>query len=341
LTASRARITLGLTASLLGAVLVTVPVNADTASQLRGERAHLSALQGELNRLAASYAAAQSRLADTQSKIAVVQARVHRVRVRMRTIQGKLTVRAREMFEEMGANSLEILLTSDSFSQFSDRMEYLGRIERGDTDLLVEARVTREQLRRDETRLASLSAREAATVRALAGQKAAIGRSLAAAQSAVASLEKKLNEERAAVQHEATQSGGGALAACPVGQPRAFTDDFGDPRPGGRTHQGIDLLAPLGTPVYAAQTGTFRSGYNELGGISAFVDAGNGDYTYYAHLSSYAGVGSGATVSAGTMIGHVGNTGDAMGGPYHLHFEYHPGGGAAVDPYRMLVAVCG
>ena len=101
------------------------------------------------------------------------------------------------------------------------------------------------------------------------------------------------------------------------------------------------MLAPLGTPIYAAQTGRFEENYNGLGGISALVYAGNGDYTYYAHMSSYAGVPNGAHVSAGTMIGHVGNTGDASGGPYHLHFEFHPGGGAAVNPYRLLKAVCG
>jgi murein DD-endopeptidase MepM/ murein hydrolase activator NlpD len=69
------------------------------------------------------------------------------------------------------------------------------------------------------------------------------------------------------------------------------------------------------------------------------VWADNGDYTYYAHMSAYAGVPNGAHVSAGTMIGHVGDSGDALS--YHLHFEYHPRGGAAVDAYRLLVAVCG
>jgi peptidoglycan LD-endopeptidase LytH len=101
------------------------------------------------------------------------------------------------------------------------------------------------------------------------------------------------------------------------------------------------MLAPLGTPIYAAQPGRFEENYNDLGGMSALVYGDSGDYTYHAHMSSYAGVPNGSHVAAGTTIGLVGNSGDASGGPYHLHFEYHPGGGAAVDPYTLLKAVCG
>jgi murein DD-endopeptidase MepM/ murein hydrolase activator NlpD len=132
--------------------------------------------------------------------------------------------------------------------------------------------------------------------------------------------------------------GSGALKVCPVGNPRSFVDTFGDPRPGGRTHQGIDLIAPYGTPIYAAQSGRYEDDYNDLGGISAEVWASNGDYTYYAHMSSRAGIPNGASVSAGTVIGYVGHTGDTQ--VDHLHFEYHPGGGSAIDPYGMLVALC-
>ena len=149
----------------------------------------------------------------------------------------------------------------------------------------------------------------------------------------------KLRRQLAAQYHGPTPPGGLPLQACPA-PGSSFTDDFGAPRGGGRSHEGIDMLAPFGTPIRAAQSGRFQQDYNGLGGISALVYAGNGDYTYYAHMEGYAGVGNGATVSAGTVIGYVGNTGDASGGPPHLHFEYHPGGGGAVDPYSYLVALC-
>jgi len=65
---------------------------------------------------------------------------------------------------------------------------------------------------------------------------------------------------------------------------------------------------------------------------------GSADWTFYTHFSSYAGPSDGGHVSAGETIGLVGATGDTT--VNHLHFEYHPGGGAAVDPYAALLGVC-
>jgi murein DD-endopeptidase MepM/ murein hydrolase activator NlpD len=101
-------------------------------------------------------------------------------------------------------------------------------------------------------------------------------------------------------------------------------------------HQGIDLISPYGTPIVAAHAGVVSQSSSYLGGLQAYVRMSGGTYTFYAHLSSYAAAGS---VSAGTVIGYVGSTGNA-GGTNHLHFEYHPGGGAAVNPYQMLLSVC-
>ena len=122
---------------------------------------------------------------------------------------------------------------------------------------------------------------------------------------------------------------------CPVAGPNAFVDSFGWPRVG-HTHQGIDLIAPAGTPVVAAHPGTVSRSSSSSGGLQAYVHGSQG-YSFYAHLSGYSSASG--TVAANTVIGYVGSTGNA-GSTNHLHFEWHPGGGAAVNPYAMLRAVC-
>ena len=338
------RVWIALAVSVLLGLLAVAPSSADTSSQLKATKARLAQLQGELNVLAAKYADAQTRLAKTEARIADTQQQMANVRKDMRGIQRQLSARAREVYATGGAGTVELLLSSSNFSEFSDRVQYLGQLAQQDNDLIGKAQVTGERLRRFQEDLNGLRQKEREQIQALTNQKASIASKFQSVQGEVAALQRKLDAERKAAQVAAAIGvrivSGGALQACPVGQPRAYSDDFGAPR-SGHSHQGNDIIAPAGTPVYAAQAGRFQENYNSLGGISALVYASNGDYTYYAHMSSYAGVGSGASVPAGTMIGHVGNTGNASGGITHLHFEYHPGGGGAVDPYPYLRAVCG
>ena len=130
----------------------------------------------------------------------------------------------------------------------------------------------------------------------------------------------------------------------PVTGPVDFSDTWGASRLAGTAqahwHEGCDIMAPLGTALVAAETGVLsKVGANGLGGNSLSVTGVSGTRYYYAHLSTYApGLVPGMAVTAGQVLGNVGNTGDAAGGPTHLHFEIHPGGGAAVDPFPLLHA---
>lgn len=129
----------------------------------------------------------------------------------------------------------------------------------------------------------------------------------------------------------------GAGWVCPVQGPHAFSNDYGARRGGGRSHQGNDLLAPRGTPVVANVAGTVSRHPNRLGGLAYYLKGDDGVTYYGAHLDSF---GAQGRVSAGTVIGTVGNTGDAVGGPPHLHFEMNPGGRGPINPYPTLVKYC-
>ncbi len=134
------------------------------------------------------------------------------------------------------------------------------------------------------------------------------------------------------------------LAAFPVAPTCAFTDTFGAPRSGGRTHEGVDLMVASGTAIYAVMNGTISKKQvnyvGSLGGNALWLGADDGSYFYYAHLSAFApGIEVGSVVTAGTLIGYVGATGNAS--VPHLHFEVHPGGGSAVNPYPIAKAASG
>lgn len=130
----------------------------------------------------------------------------------------------------------------------------------------------------------------------------------------------------------------------PMLGPCWFSDTWKAPRSGGRHHEGVDIIAKSGTPIYAVSNGTitrvFLDRPGSLGGNAVRLTAADGTYFHYAHLSAFAeGAGLGATVVAGQVIGYNGSTGSSS--TPHLHFEYHPFGGAAVNPYPLIKAIDG
>ncbi len=125
---------------------------------------------------------------------------------------------------------------------------------------------------------------------------------------------------------------------CPTGDAAvAFGDTWGAPRSGGRRHQGVDMIGPIGTPILAIVDGFAAAKSNELGGTTIWFTGSDGNKYYYAHLDHYEKLGA---VSKGDVIAYMGQTGNARFSVPHLHFEIHPGGGAAVNPYPTVRAHC-
>jgi murein DD-endopeptidase MepM/ murein hydrolase activator NlpD len=116
-------------------------------------------------------------------------------------------------------------------------------------------------------------------------------------------------------------------------------DDFGAVRQIG-AHEGNDCFAAFGSPVLAVADGTLnRVGTLPISGNRLWLKTKRGDAFFYAHLSAFApDAVSGREVKAGTLLGFVGNTGDAEPTPPHVHFEIHPGDKDAIDPHAILQA---
>jgi murein DD-endopeptidase MepM/ murein hydrolase activator NlpD len=114
-------------------------------------------------------------------------------------------------------------------------------------------------------------------------------------------------------------------------------DTWGTPRSGGRTHQGQDIFARKGTAVFSASGGyVVRLGRNPLGGNSVLIAGAGGRRYYYAHLERFApAMRVGKRVDPDTVIGFVGNSGNAAHAPPHLHFAVYTRAGA-VNPLPLL-----
>lgn len=154
------------------------------------------------------------------------------------------------------------------------------------------------------------------------------------AAAAAASAARTPNPARGTPARDVARSGW----VCPTGNASvAFGDTWGAPRSGGRTHKGVDMIGPIGTPLLAVVSGFAKANSSTLGGLGVWFRGSDGNSYFYAHLDSYGQLGN---VSAGTVIGYMGETGNAKYSTPHLHFEIHPGGAGPINPYPTVRANC-
>jgi murein DD-endopeptidase MepM/ murein hydrolase activator NlpD len=252
--------------------------------------------------------------------------------------QREATTQAREQFEDLKAAA-------------EAEVVKLAEIEK---QRLADVAVQRELERQRQAELArqAEAARQLAASNAAAAAAAPSGAGAAVAPSSVASSGSSSGPQAAAspapapapapaaapapVPASPPPSNAGSGIVCPVAGPRAFGDTWGAARSGGRSHEGVDMMSPGGTPLVAVESGYAQFKTTRLGGNSVWVNGNSGTRYFYAHLSAWEG--SSRNVSQGEVIGYVGATGNTTAN--HLHFEIHPGGGRAVNPYPYVRAVC-
>lgn len=307
----------------------------------------LAAAQKRANAAAERYAQAVGALNAAERKTAELEARTARTSAELAGLQSHVTDRAVRQYVSAGS---EISWLEAKDISRAARTQAMARFVRlGNDDAIDRYQALTEDLEIEHAAMArAVEARRAAASK-LKAEEAASQRELARLEEIQAKAEAA---RRAAASRRPASAAAPPRASrgsssptvigsgswrCPVQGPRSFTNDWGNPRSGGRRHQGTDILAPRGTPVVASVAGTVRHHNSRMGGLSYYLKGNDGNTYFGTHLSGYAASGS---VAAGTVVGYVGNTGNASGGPPHLHFEIHPGGGGPTNPYPTLRQYC-
>jgi murein DD-endopeptidase MepM/ murein hydrolase activator NlpD len=319
----------------------------DVALRLAPLEHELELRELKLNRLNALFEVQTQRLAFLRAEYRIAIAHFNR--------------RLVAAYEAERPDTLSVLLSSRSFSDMLDGLDYIRLVAQHDREIAAEVKLARDEVasalkrtkvaRADMYRQAKIVALRVHQVRTLRDQLVASKGRLVDAQSRrradlasltaqeradaeeIDSLQQVSSELAAKIQaaqshSTVTRTGSGALA-WPVNAP--ITSPFG--WRWGRMHEGIDLGAAYGTPIGAAAAGTviyagWLGGYGNL----TVIDHGGGLATAYGH-QSYIGVSVGQHVEQGQIIGNVGSTGHSTGP--HLHFEVRVNG-QAVDPLGYL-----
>jgi len=345
---------------------LTVPGDAGAADPLDDAKARVAAARQRADEATARYDEAQSRHARITRELEELEAAIETARARAAVLAVAVERRAVTAYKNRGGGDPLAGLGDDEPIIAARREKLLAEASATDNaavdeladvhDDLEERRADLEQQRGDaEDALAAMGA-EAQTLQAAlnAAQQAQAqveeqirrleaARQEAERQQAAREEAERQARERAASLPSPSPSRGPAPATdativCPIRGPVSFIDSWHHPRPQGPP-LGVDLMSPRGTPNVAVVSGeaTMR-GSGGRAGLGVALHGDDGNLYYYFHLDSYEG-GS-RHVSQGEVIGYVGNTGDASGGPTHTHFEVHPGGGGAVNPYPYVRAVC-
>ncbi len=323
--------------------------------QIRGTQKRLTVVQDDLD-------AARNELLTVRDKLEVARDRLVRARSELRQARGGLEDRLVELYKADQPDALTVILEADGFNDLLERTDFLKRISDQDGAVIRKVRVLKARAEKSERELAGLERKRELAAETILRRRDDIAASrdrLATAQGDLRSARngrrtvlasvrqdrRHVQEDLAAMERQQSKirsqlAGGPGVNAGPIkrGSGRliyptngTFTSPFGSRW--GRLHAGIDIAAPIGTAIRAADSGRVAIA-GPTGGYGNYtcIQHGGSMSTCYGHQSRI-GVSVGSSVSQGQVIGAVGNTGNSTGP--HLHFEVRIGGNP-VDPMGYL-----
>lgn len=312
-------------------------------AQARRLQAEIDALKGQSQQITAEYNAALTRLEVIHVSVEENRERLEEAEKNYQQALRTLNDRMRAMYKAQDVSGIEVILESNDIDDLLTRVDYMSMIGRRDASVLGEVKALQKEIADTQAVLEEQQDMQNSAVATIREKQAALQQSLAGQQTLLNSTNQEIVQIMDQMNRDRNSGGGGSGGGgglvvgsfvFPVRGPHSFSNDWHAPRTG-HLHQGTDIFAAMGTPAVACVSGTCEWGEGGSAGIYIRLDGDDGNVYYYMHLQRY---GQGGHVSAGTIIGYVGDTGNAAGGPPHLHFEIHPGGGAAVNPYPTLAA---
>jgi murein DD-endopeptidase MepM/ murein hydrolase activator NlpD len=342
-------------------------------SQIAGYTQRINRLEGRITtlgtrqeRIQADLDAKRAELESLRTELRSERARLMRLRKRFAVTRAMLRTRLVEIYKAGKPDLVTVILNSDGFADLLERSEFIKRISDQDRRIVTLVRDAKADSTRSERRLNRLETRQQTVTQIVQRRRDEIADvkmqligtrvGYAKTKSGKAAALSKVREDRKSLQshvddleaasnriaaqlNQVQQSGdfpirqGSGSMIWPVNGP--ITGAFGEQRPG-HIHAGVDIAAPIGTPIHAADDGrvVLMQGVGASGGYGNYtcVQHSASLSTCYAHQSQF-GTSVGAAVNKGQVIGLVGNTGNSFGA--HLHFEVRVNG-APVNPLGYL-----
>lgn len=323
---------------LLAPILPAHPVNAQTLDDLDVAERRVADIEAELDEATEAYEDTWAAIELAEVELAGLLREEAALVAEAERTQELIVTRARSAYMRGAPAAFELVLGAESSTEALERASVLELINRRGLVRIDDAEVLQVSLEQVQAEVAVRQSELEAQRAQLRADAELLQERLAEAEAQATTIRTLVARQRRI--DRGPQQG---IYACIFDRGTfRFRDTWGAPRSGGRRHRGTDVFAPMNQPTYAFTSGVVeRHSNSRLGGLGLYLRGVDGNVYYYAHLASIEPKGAvGNWVVAGDLIARNGYSGNADPWAPHVHFELHPGGGSAINPYPWLAAAC-